>query len=132
MSTLALTINDETGTGKVVHTFQVEFPLSLVTVADIIEKRVRAEVHQHNTARKENFYGLVQPSEAEAALNGSRSQKFRFIDADKQVEAAKEAFLRNGFFLLIDNLQAESLDQAFLLHAGSEISFVKLTPLVGG
>ena len=50
----------------------------------------------------------------------------------KQASVAKDAFKKNGFFILIDNTQAESLEQVFALHKDSEISFVKLTPLVGG
>jgi hypothetical protein len=34
--------------------------------------------------------------------------------------------------VLIDNQQAESLNQEVLLHPDIHISFVRLTPLVGG
>jgi hypothetical protein len=132
MGNILVTINDETGTGKILHSNQVEFKESLVTVEQIIEKRVMAEVDRFNAKGKENFYGLVQPEGAEVILNGFRMKTFKPIDYKKQAEAAKDAFHQNGFFVLIDNLQAESLEQTFLLHKDSKISFVKLTPLVGG
>jgi hypothetical protein len=132
METIVITITDETAGGKLLHSAQLEFQASLVTVADIIEKRVLSEVKLINHQRKENFYGLVRPADAEITLNGFRMGKFREIDPEKQTLIAKDAFMKNGFFILIDNIQAESLEQTFILHKDSAVSFVKLTPLVGG
>jgi len=132
MSSISVTIKDETSGGKTFHSIQIEFPTSLVTVGEIIEKRVIAEVKEYNKMKNDKYYGLVQPDGAEVILNGFRLQKFRPVDAKKQTQVAKDAFLKNGFFILIDSIQAESLEQAFVLHQRSEISFIKLTPLVGG
>jgi hypothetical protein len=133
MATLLVNIADKNSAGKVLNKQQVVFDQSLVSVSEIIEKKVAAEVHLHNRQRTENFCGLVHPVEAERQLNGARrTQPLKLIDAEKQIALAKEAFCSNGFFLLIDNIQAESLEQTFLLHPQSAISFVKLTPLVGG
>lgn len=132
METIAIKITDETAGGKVLHSLELEFPASLVTVAEIIEKRVFAEVELINRQRKENFYGLIQPADAEVTLNGFRMYKFREVDPEKQSLIAKDAFTKNGFFILIDSLQAVSLEQTFILHKDSTVSFVKLTPLVGG
>jgi hypothetical protein len=56
----------------------------------------------------------------------------RTIDWKEQFNQATSAFERNGFLVLIDNTQAESLDQEFEIRAGTQVSFVKLTLLVGG
>ncbi|MCW5552407.1 MAG: hypothetical protein KIS67_09580 [Verrucomicrobiae bacterium] len=45
---------------------------------------------------------------------------------------ALDAFARNGFFVLVGDRQAESLDEAFTVTPETEVSFVKLVPLVGG
>lgn len=132
MSSISVLVKDETTSGKTVHSVQIELSTSLVTVGEIIEKRVSVEVNEYNKKRDQNYFGLVQPDGAEVTLNGFRLQKFRPINAERQIEIAKEAFMNNGFFILIDNTQAESLGQTFVLHQQSEISFVKLTPLVGG
>jgi len=132
METVMITINDETTAGKVLNSSKIEFPASLVSVESIIKKRVFAEVSKINKERKNNFYGLIQPDAAEITLNGFRMREFKKIDPEKQFAIAKDAFLKNGFFILIDNIQAETLDQTFFLHKDSTISFVKLTPLVGG
>lgn len=129
---IAVTIKDETGTGKIISSSKIHFPESLVTVKQIIERRVVSEVKNFNNRGKENFYGLIQPVDTEATLNGYKMKIFKPIDEKKQVEAALEAFSQNGFFMLIDNLQVESLEQTFLLHEDSQVGFVKLTPLVGG
>jgi hypothetical protein len=110
----------------------LDFPSTLVTVADIIEKRVVAEVEAINKKGAKEFYGLIQPTDAEQTLNGFRVREFRPLDPAKQVAIAKDAFLSNGFFMLIDNVQPGSLEQNFVLHKDSQISFIKLTPLVGG
>jgi hypothetical protein len=69
-------------------------------------------------------------------LNGKpnefRLKEHRQIDWKPQFEKAIEAFTRNGFFILIDDKQAECLDQEFVIGHGSLVSFVKLTPLAGG
>ena len=132
MPNILVTINDETGTGKIIRSRHIEFRDSLVTVEQIIEQRVITEVEQFNAKGKQNFYGLIQPENAEVILNGFKMAAFKPIDYKKQVEAAKTAFRQNGFFVLIDNLQVESLEQTFSLHKDSKISFVKLTQLVGG
>src|SRR4051812_3342038 len=61
---------------------------------------------------------LVQPTDAERVLNGKpteyRLKAHRAIDWKPQFEKAIEAFERNGYFILIDDKQAESLDQEFV------------------
>ena len=54
------------------------------------------------------------------------------IDWEAQYARAIEAFTRNGFFVLVDDQQLESLDDEIFVRPGTAISFVKLVPLVGG
>src|SRR5438552_2718357 len=61
-----------------------------------------------------------------------RLKRHRDIQWKSQFDKAVESFDRNGFLILIDDKQAESLDQEFVLEHGTQISFVKLTMLVGG
>ena len=80
----------------------------------------------------EYFRGLVEPSEAEKTLNGYKLKQRRKIDWEEQYKRALDAYERNGFFVLIGDRQAESLDQTFEVKVDTEVSFVKLVPLVGG
>src|SRR3569833_72573 len=134
---ITLTIRDETATGNVYHERPLEFPSERITVRELIRERVYQEVQDFNRKQDEHvFQGLVQPTDAERVLNGT-SQGYRLkdrrqLDWKEQFGRATDAFTRNGFFVLIDDKQAESLDQEFTIGRTSLVSFVKLTPLVGG
>jgi hypothetical protein len=129
---VTLTIKDETPGGKTINELLVSFDNELVTVRDIITARVTAEVQAYNSKMPAYFTGLVQPGEAERTLNGFRLKEKRKVDAEQQCAAALAAFEKNGFFLLIDNIQSESLDQMVVINSKTLVSFIKLTPLVGG
>jgi hypothetical protein len=132
MSEILLIIKDETAAGKSTGEVQVRFTSELVSVKEIIISRVTVEVEAYNNKLPEYFNGLIQPSEAEKTINGFKLEKKRKIDAEKQCYTALDAFNKNAYFVLIDNIQAESLEQMILINKHTEISFVKLTPLVGG
>jgi hypothetical protein len=125
-------MRDETAGGKILTEIPVTFSSELTTVKDIVEARVYAEVETYNSKAPEYFQGLVQPDDAEQTLNGYRLKKRRLVDAEKQCLIALDAFTKNGYFVLIDNIQAESLGQMISINNNTNISFVKLTPLVGG
>lgn len=127
-----LTIRDETATGKTTGQTVVEFLTETITVRELIRGRVYQEVQDYNTTQPEHFRGLVQPTDAEQTLNGFKLKKRREIDWKEQYEKACDAFDRNGFFILVGDRQAESLDEEITIAPGTEVSFVKLTPLVGG
>ncbi|MCA9095780.1 MAG: hypothetical protein KDA68_20010 [Planctomycetaceae bacterium] len=134
---VTLTVRDETTTGNVYHEIPLEFPSERITVRELIRERVYQEVQDFNQRSGETtFRGLVQPTETEAILNGGKTEyrlkKHRQIDWNPQFEKAIEAFGRNGFLILVDNQQAETLDQEFIIRSGTEVSFVRLTLLVGG
>ena len=133
---VTLTIRDETAAGHSYFERPLEFPSERITVRELIRERVYQEVQDFNQQGERVFHGLVQPTDAERVLNGHRveyhQQTHRAIDWKPQFEKALEAFIRNGFLILIDDKQEESLDQEFVIAPGTEVSFVKLTLLVGG
>lgn len=132
MSEVIVQMQDKTSNGKILNEISVHFASNKVTVKEIIETRVTEEVESYNNKLPEYFRGLVQPTDAEATLNGYKLRKHKLIDTEKQVYIALDAFQKNGYFILIDNYQAESLEQVVTLKANTNINFVKLTPLVGG
>lgn len=127
-----LIIKDTTAGGKTLNQIPVTFTSELVTVKEIIEARVNAEVEAYNAKLPEYFQGLVQPEDAEKTLNGYKLIERKKVDAEKQRLIALNAFTKNGFFILIDNIQGESLEQMVVITEKTDINFVKLTPLVGG
>lgn len=132
MNTQTFIIQDETATGAVLHRLALEIAQETITVRELIEQRVRQEVTAYNQRCDEHFHGLVQPIESERALNGYRMRQRKAIDVEKQLFEALEAFQQNGYFILVNDRQVESLDEPIWLGEGATASFVKLTPLVGG
>lgn len=103
-----------------------------ITAAELIRRRVEAEVAAFNGRVDNVFQGLVQPTASERVLNGFKLKKRRKLDPEHQVEAALEAFRSNGFVLLFDDRQIEDPDELLTVTRASEATFLKLVPLVGG
>ena len=111
--------------------FALALPSAEVSVADIIRERVRYEVDAYNRdLAVKTFAGLVRPSERERRLNTAKTH--RVIDADAQIKAALKGFASNAFIMLIDDVQVETLEQKVMVRPDMEVTFLKLTPLVGG
>jgi hypothetical protein len=126
------TIHDETATGRIVGTITLPDVPSNITVRELVRLRVREEVAKHNAQPTSTFRGLIQPTDAEATANGYVLRSPRRLDWEKQADIAEAAFARNGFFVLIGDRQAESLDELVELAPETHVAFVRLTPLVGG
>jgi hypothetical protein len=127
-----LTIHDETASGQKTNTFTIDCLTERMTVRELIRARIYQEVQDYNQKEPEYFRGLVEPTNAERVLNGFKLKARRKIDWQEQYQRALEAFGRNGFFVLVGDKQAENLDQEFEVKVDTEVSFVKLVPLVGG
>jgi len=132
MAATILKIQDETHSGKLISEIHISVKQSTVTMRDIIEARVRFEVDRYNDKMPEYFQGLVQPTHAEKMLNGFKMKERKKVDFEKQLYIALDAFQRNGYFVLVDNKQSDSLEQVLEVTPKTLVSFVKLTPLVGG
>lgn len=129
---MKLTIQDETMTGKLLNQIILDVESETISVQDLIRARVYAEVAEYNDKKLGIFNGLVQPEEAERVLNGYRLKKARSIDAEKQYYIALDAFQKNGFFMLVDNYQVGDLEEPIIVGDDTKVSFVRMTPLVGG
>jgi hypothetical protein len=127
-----LTIHDETASGQKTNTLTLDCLTETLTVRELIRARIYQEVQDYNLKDPEYFRGLVEPTDAEKVLNGYKLRAKRKIDWEEQFQKALDAFERNGFFVLVGDKQAETLDQQFEVKLDTEVSFVKLVPLVGG
>lgn len=125
-----LIIKDEAISGKVLHEISIKFENEYITVKELIAKRIEKEVERYqNDLSSYTTKGLVLPTDLEKRLYKKSS---RSIDVEKQIYVALEAFKNNGFFILIDDEQVDQLEQKFLVDKSTHVSFIKLTPLVGG
>jgi hypothetical protein len=127
-----LTIHDESATGETLLELTLNVSVERITIRDLIRQRVWHEVEEYNRRKPETFRGLVQPTDSERTLNGYRLKQPRAIDADTQLRKAIDAFQRNQIIMLVDDRQVESLDEAIDLRQHTRVSFLRLTPLVGG
>lgn len=127
-----LTIRDETTSGNRLKEWSLDVLTERITVRELLRSRVYQEVHDYNTRQPDVFQGLVQPSDAEETLNGFRLQKKRQIDWKEQFEKAIDAFARNQILLLVNDKQLDSLDQVIEIKPDTEVTFLRLTLLVGG
>jgi hypothetical protein len=129
---MTLTITDETALGKLLNQIELEVENEIITVEDLIRLRVENEVNRYNEVCNGSYNGLVQPTDAERALNGFKVKKGTAIDAEKQTYIALKAFNENGYFILVDNRQVGKLHEEILIDKNTTVSFMRLTPLVGG
>lgn len=121
-----LTVRDESVSGETYDAFTLQFPSASITVRQLIRERVHQEVILHEQGRGSSpRQPLVVPTRPQAIEQ-------KAVDWRQQAEIACQAFERNGFVVLLDEHQAEQLDEVLSIRHDSVASFIKLTPLVGG
>jgi hypothetical protein len=130
--TATLNIRDETLGADSMHAWALEVTTERLTVRELIRSRVYQEVQDYNVRQGQVFRGLVQPEEAEKTLNGWKLKKPRLLDWKKQFERAIEAFEANQVLILVNDRQAESLEEEIVITPDTTVTFLRLTPLVGG
>lgn len=131
---ITLTVFDETTAGDRGDPIVLEFLTEHITIRELIRQRVYQEVRDYNLnlAKQPVFRGLVQPTDAERTLNGYKLKAKRQIDWKQQFDKAIEAFEKNQILILVDDRQATSLDEQVTITPETDVSFLKLVPLVGG
>jgi hypothetical protein len=127
-----LTVRDENLNGESLREWALEVLSERMSVRELIRSRVYQEVQDYNLQQGQDFHGLVQPEEAEKTLNGWKLKKPRLIDWRRQFDRAVEAFEANQILILVNDRQAESLDAEFTIGQETTVTFLRLTPLVGG
>ena len=129
-----LLIRDETtaSLGKTEHSFTVHVSGERISLRELIRLRVTQEVEDFNSRQPAVFRMLVQPNDTEKTLNGFKFHKPRPVNPITQYEKAIEAFEGNGFIVLVDDYQIESLETEIVFRPETSITFLKLVPLVGG
>ncbi|GEC07895.1 hypothetical protein SSP24_55500 [Streptomyces spinoverrucosus] len=127
-----MTFVDETTTGDRGAGWELDVAEERLTVGELIRRRVFQEVAEYNARTPGVFQGLVQPSDAERVLNGYALRTARRIDPEAQTELALKAFAGNGFLVLVGDRQVTDVDEEVELALGTEVTFLKLVPLVGG
>ncbi len=130
MSTI--TVTDERPAARQKTSFQMDFLESHITAREFLRRRIYEEVQRHNSSDAVAYNGLVTPTDLEQQLNRAAPKAPRKIDWEAQYQKALEAFAGNGIIMLWNDTQIESLEEELELSEGSQATFLKLVPLVGG
>jgi hypothetical protein len=128
-------IKDETLFGLVTQEQQLIIPKETLTLRDIITARVEEEVRKHNDKVADRYQFLIDLAPAEKRLNkglGSKLKQRKLIDSTDPINKAIHAFRSNAFFVLVGDRQLEKLDEEIPAERDLEVSFIKLTQLIGG
>jgi hypothetical protein len=133
MADHTLTLVDETTAGERRTALTLHLPEPTITARELIRSRVFEEVKAYNAKLPDRFEGLVQPRDGVRSQprEGVRSQP-RKLDWHEQSRIALEAFERNGFVLLVDDRQVESLEEEIRVRSETQVTFLRLIPLMGG
>lgn len=135
-------LTDEIG-GEVYSVGEVRFHRPVITVRELIGVRVDLELEAHREREAElRSRAMPDVSNRELQLNGAekalRPSMFSACGGgesrarDRMIEAAEQGFLRNRFFILLDDRQAEHLDDQLELDKTGKVTFLQLTQLQGG
>jgi hypothetical protein len=127
-----VTITDERPASRQKNIFTLDFLEDAITAREFLRRRIFEEVQAHNMQDSLPYNGLVTPADLETRLNPSTPKTPRKIDWEAQYARALEAFAANGFIMLWNDRQIEDLDERLELLPGSNATFLKLVPLVGG
>lgn len=108
-------------------TVAITIPYERISIREIIRSRVYQAVQDLNLKRQNSY----QPSAIELELNGPK--RVKEINWQHQFDLAVEAFDHGRMLVLVDEHQAESLDEEVdVIHSQTLVTFLRLVPLVGG
>lgn len=125
-------LQDLTPMGQLLHEFELALPAPSVTVRQLIETRVRAEVEAYASGRRHAGYQLFEADEVELLLNQHDVKLPSKLSVERQVAIALKGFESNQFFIIINDSQVTSLDEPVFAADTEKVEFVRLIALVGG
>ncbi len=126
-----VTIRDETLQRTEITEALLRVSSYRLTARELICERVEAECDERLDGKAGcDGTRLVQPDAVEMTLNTRASPMVP--DVGKRIALALSAFENNGFVLLVDDRQIETLEEEIEISERSIVTFLKLTPLVGG
>lgn len=130
---LTLNVLEKTATGAERDDFQVCLPNGEMTVRDLICRCVdfRLSAIRELPVGSQRYTCLV-PNDDERLLNGDKPRKRPELDVQKHYERVFQAFDSNQIMLFVDGHQFENLDDEIVVTPDSQVTFLKLVPLVGG
>ncbi len=117
----------------------IDQPIKECSLRDLITSVVREEValynnHEQNYSRLTSILSLDMIEEGRVAGRigfGGKSGK-PIVNVENATKKALAAFLAGHYYVFLDNVQVENLDDEVTVNENSRMVFVRLTPLAGG
>ena len=106
---------------------EITIPAGVTTAEELLGRIVRAYARERDQTPR---VWLFDREETDVLLNEPRS--IPEPSGEAEVKRAMQAFRQRRILMLVDDRQVESLDSELELFADSEVSFLRLTPLIGG
>lgn len=126
---------------------RVILPAETLTVATLIRRTVEEQVRElrmrqyldaEQARRALDRQYLTSDEIAAQAEQGSvrfpsqRARKSRQVEAEEEVDRALRAFEAGAYLILVDGRRIESLNEEIRFAPGSNVTFRRLMPLIGG
>lgn len=133
-----LDVNDEFW-GGAMPVGRIDFTRPRITVRELIHERVRLELDREAERRGSGANVAITPEEARLNL-AERPWPLAAAMLDdgdapgvaSKARTAEQAFIQGRYFVLLDDRQADDLDEVIDLAATRQATFLILTPLKGG
>lgn len=114
-----------------------------ITVAELIARTVEEQIQEAYSKQLDQDqirqalnrqYFTQEDIDQQIAHDGSvrKARRDPMLQIPQEIQRAQNAFDRNIFLLVVDGQQATELNEMLHLKATSKITFLRLTPLVGG
>ena len=116
---------------------ELDYPVGMENVRDLLAETVKLMVaeYQSRMERKEVLTVLTKQDIEDKSQSGKISFGINYgekrPDLEKSIQAAWECFEDGIVVLFIDGEPAEEIDAKLSLQEGSELTFVRMTPLAG-
>jgi len=111
---------------------------SHLTLQDLITRIVQVEVEGFETRqearRLERVLSAVQIAEgvAQGKVEMGGQELEQAVDIEAAIQTALQAFEDGLYYVFVDEVQYESLEDEVMLKADSQVLFLRLVALVGG
>jgi hypothetical protein len=116
-----LTMRDVTRAGRELQRAELDDLPASLTVAELLEARVRTDVARYNADPGPVYVGLVQPADAIRHRDGHHLRDPRPLDADRFVAAAREAVATGILAIVVGGNAVQDLDTEVVVADHDEV-----------
>ena len=140
---LSVEVNEIGQKNNFLPAWQVEIldPGERISLRDLVSSIVQQEVELINQQNQQNHQNRLSPvlslqeieeSKKTGKVGFSEDPRRPTIDSRDAEMKALKAFDEGRYYIIVDDMQVENLDDEVIISADSKIVFIRLTPLVGG